>query len=69
MDSNWQSQINKKEIQFIENFSLEKKNQKEAEYQNQFRTLQKKNPIFLRCLKDSYYKGLSEENKRNIKTV
>ena len=50
-------------------FSSETNFQMNAEYQNQFRTYQ--NYIFplLKCSNGSYYNGLFEENKRNIKTV
>ena len=43
--------------------------QKKAEYQNQFRTYQNYISTLLRYSKESYYNGLFEENKRNIKTV
>ena len=51
------------------NFSSEKNLQKKAEYQKQFRTYQNYISTLLRCSKDSYYNGLFEENKRNVKTV
>ena len=50
------------------NFSCETNLQK-AEHQNQFRTYQNYISTFLRCSKDSYYKGRFGDNKRNIKTV
>ena len=50
-------------------FSSETNLQKKAEYQNQFRTYRNCISTLLRCSKDSYYNGLFEENKRNIKTV
>ena len=50
-------------------FSSETNLQKKAEYQNQFRTSQNYISTLLRWSKDSYYNGLFEENKRNIKTV
>ena len=42
--------------------------QKIADNQNQFRTYRNYISTLLRCSKDSYYTGLFEENKRNIKT-
>ena len=50
-------------------FSSETNLQKKAEYQNQLRTYRSYTSTLLRCPKDSYYYGLFEENKRNIKTV
>ena len=50
-------------------FPSETNLQKKAEYQNQFRTCQNYISTLLRWSKDSYYNGLFEENKRNIKTV
>ena len=41
--------------------------QKKAEYQNQFRNYQNYISTLLRCSKDTYYNGLFEENKGNIK--
>ena len=43
--------------------------QKKAEYQKQIRAYQNYISTLLRCSKDSYYNGLFEENKRNVKTV
>ena len=50
-------------------FSSETNLRKKAEYQKQFRTYQNYISTLLRCSKDSYYNGLFEENKRNVKTV
>ena len=50
-------------------FSSETNLQKKAEYQKQFRTYRNYISTLLRCSKDSYYNGLFEENKRNVKTV
>ena len=50
-------------------FSSETNLQKKAEYQKQFRTYQNYISTLLRCSKESYYNGLFEENKGNVKTI
>ena len=50
-------------------FSSETNLKKKAEYQKQFRTYRNYISTLLRCSKDSYYYGLFEKNKRNVKTV
>ena len=50
-------------------FPSERNLQKKAEYQKQFRIYRNYISTLLRYSKDSYYNGLFEENKRNVKTV
>ena len=69
MDNIWHSQIDKSERNLCKKFSRETNLQKKPEYQNQFRTYRNYISTPFRYSKDSYYNGLFEENKRNIKTV
>ena len=59
----------KVEDNLYKNFSSEINLQKKTQYQKQFRTYRNYISTLLRCSKDSYYYGLFEKNKRNVKTV